>query len=327
MRLHQLVAGVAVAALIPTFALAQTTCEQRQTNRAVGTIAGAGIGALLGSAVAGHGDRTTGAVVGGLGGALVGNQLAKSNADCAHAYGYYDNAGAWHASNVSRTNARGYYDREGQWVDSAPNGYYSRDGRWVRANTDAAAGGYTDSHGHWIPASSTGYYETDGRYVAGSAGGHYDTSGRWVASPVTGRYDARGRWIPGQPARVTDVQPGYYENGRWHAEQVTGYYDSEGRWIRVDNSGYQGRGNAPSDVAGRSTWLDLRIRRGLDDGTLTRTEGSQALRRLSLINRYARSLQNRGGNLRPRDQQMIMARLDTLTEDVREMRRGPVRDY
>src|SRR3954463_16095897 len=123
MRLHQLAAGVAVAALIPTFALAQTTCEQRQTNRAVGTIAGAGIGALLGSAIAGHGDRTAGAVVGGLGGGLVGNQLAKSNADCAHAYGYYDNAGAWHASNVSRTSASGYYDREGQWVDGAPNGY------------------------------------------------------------------------------------------------------------------------------------------------------------------------------------------------------------
>ena len=327
MRLHQLAAGVAVAALIPTFALAQTTCEQRQTNRAVGTIAGAGIGALLGSAVAGHGDRTAGAVVGGLGGALVGNQLAKSNADCAHAYGYYDNAGAWHASAVAKTNARGYFDRDGEWVDGAPNGYYSRDGRWVRANTDDTAAGYTDSHGHWVPASSNGYYETDGRYVAGSAGGHYDRSGRWVASPVTGRYDSRGRWIAGQPARVNEVQPGYYESGRWHAEQVTGYYDAQGRWIRVDNAGSQGRSNAPNDISGRSTWLDQRIHRGLDDGTLTRTEGGQALRRLAMINRDAESLRNRGGNLRPRDQQMIMARLDTLTADVREMRRGPVREY
>ena len=69
MKIHQLVAGAAVAALIPTFALAQTTCEQRATNRVVGTVAGAGIGALLGSAIAGHGDRTTGAVIGGVGGA------------------------------------------------------------------------------------------------------------------------------------------------------------------------------------------------------------------------------------------------------------------
>ena len=60
MRIHQLVAGVAVAALMPTLALAQTTCEQRSTNRVVGTVAGAGLGALLGSAIAGHGDRTTG---------------------------------------------------------------------------------------------------------------------------------------------------------------------------------------------------------------------------------------------------------------------------
>src|SRR5215218_3739686 len=74
MRIQLVVAGLAVAALIPSSALAQQTCEQRQTNRAVGTIAGAGIGALLGSAVAGHGDRTAGAVVGGLGGALVGSQ-------------------------------------------------------------------------------------------------------------------------------------------------------------------------------------------------------------------------------------------------------------
>jgi len=327
MKFHQVVAGVAAAALLPTFALAQTTCEQRQTNRAAGTIAGAGIGALLGSAVAGRGDRTTGAVVGGIGGALIGNQLAKSNADCAHAYGYYDNAGAWHASNVSRTTASGYYDREGKWVDGAPNGYYSPDGRWVRANADDAAAGYTDSHGHWVPASAAGYYETNGRYVAGSAGGHYDTSGHWVASPAAGSYDANGRWIAGQPARVTDVQPGYYDQGRWHAEPVTGYYDAQGGWVRTENTGYQGRGDAPADVAGRSVWIDQRIHRSLADGTLSRAQGDQALRRLAMIKRDARSLRTRDGDLRPRDQQVIMAKLDTLTTDVRDMRRGPVRDY
>ena len=329
MRLHQLAAGVALAALIPTLALAQTTCEQRQTNRTVSTIAGAGIGALLGSAVAGHGDRTAGALVGGVGGAVVGNQLAKSDADCARAYGYYDNAGAWHASNVAKANARGYYDRQGQWVDGAPNGYYSRDGRWVRTGADDAAAGYTDSHGHWIPASSTAYYEADGRYVAGSAGGHYDTSGRWVASPVIGRYDSRGRWIPGQPARVSDVQPGYYDQGRWHAEPATGYYDTQGRWVRADTVDSQTGAQhsaGPGDVAGRQAWLGDRIHRGLEDGTLTRAEGRQALRRLAAIGRQARSLGARDGELRPRDQQMIMAKLHTLGADVREMRRGPVRE-
>jgi len=332
MRIHQLVAGVAVAALMPTLALAQTTCDQRSTNRVVGTVAGAGLGALLGSAIAGHGDRTTGAVIGGVGGAVAGNQLTKGHGDCSRAYGYYDNAGAWHASNVARANASGYYDRQGQWVDGAPNGYYSRDGRWVTASTDNSAAGYTDSRGHWVPASSTGYYQADGRWVAGSAGGHYDTSGRWISSPSTGRYDARGRWIPGQPARVSEVQPGYYEGGRWHAEPATGYYDSQGRWIRVTNNGdsnvgeHRGAG-LPSDIAGRSTWLDQRIHRGLDDGTLSRNEGNQALRRLAMINRDARAMRTRSGNLRPRDQRMVMTKLDALTADVREMRRGPVRDY
>ena len=164
MRIHQLVAGVAVAALMPTLALAQVTCEQRSTNRAVGTVAGAGLGALLGSAIAGHGDRTAGAVIGGVGGAVAGNQLTKGHGDCTRAYGYYDNAGAWHASNVSRANAQGYYDRRGEWVDGAPSGYYSGDGQW---NADASSG-RADSRGYWVPAPSHGYYEANGRWVPGT---------------------------------------------------------------------------------------------------------------------------------------------------------------
>ena len=331
MRIQTLVAGVAVAALFPTLALAQQTCEQRQTNRAVGTVAGAGIGALLGSVVAGHGDRTTGAVVGGLGGAVVGNQLSKSHGDCTRAYGYYDNAGAWHASSVSRANAQGYYDRDGAWIDGAPNGYYARDGRWIaNSNTDVSAAGYTDSRGRWVPSSSNSYYDTDGRYVTGAASGHYDRSGRWVASTETGRYDANGRWMPGSPPRASDVQPGYYDQGQWRAGEARGYYDGQGRWMAANadaNVGAHRGEGLPSDIAGRSTWLDQRIHRGLSDGTLNRNEGSQALRRLAAINRDARGMRNRNGGLGQRSQRMIMARLDVLTSDVRDMRRGPVRDY
>ncbi len=324
MRIHQLVAGVAVAALIPTLALAQQSCEQRQSNRAVGTLAGAGLGALLGSAVAGHGDRTAGAVIGGVGGAVVGNQLSKSGADCAHAYGYYDGAGAWHASTVSKSSARGYFDREGRWVDGAPNGHYDRSGTWVRTSTDTAAAGYYDNGGRWVPASANGYYSADGRWVGGSASGHYDRSGRWVASPTTGRYDARGRWIAGPPARVTETQPGYWNQGRWQAGEVSGYYDGQGRWVATDHgNGGHGRG-MPDDVAGRQAWLDQRIHRGLDDGSLTQGEGNRALRSLASINRDERALRSRTGTLRPNDERMILARLDTLGDDVREMRRGPV---
>jgi len=49
MRIQTLVAGVCAAALIPTAALAQQTCEQRQNNRVAGTVVGAGVGAVAGS--------------------------------------------------------------------------------------------------------------------------------------------------------------------------------------------------------------------------------------------------------------------------------------
>lgn len=328
MHKNLFVAGIAAAALIPSFAFAQQSCEQRRSQQAVGTIAGAGIGALLGSAIAGKGDRTAGALVGGLGGGIVGNQLSKAGADCAHAYGYYDNAGAWHASTVSRDNARGYFNREGAWVDGAPNGHYDNSGRWTVAHTDTAAAGYYDARGRWVPASANGYYAADNRWVAGSTSGHYDTRGRWIAGPATGRYDANGRWMAGRAAGVSEVQPGYYDNGQWRRGPVTGYYDARGRWIAVeapDNGG--GRGNENLGIPERQARLDDRIHRGLSDGTLTRTEGDRALRTLAAIGREERSLRQRHGDLRPRDRTMILAKLDTLSNDVRDMRRGPVRQY
>ena len=73
----------AVAALIPSLAMAQETCAQRSANRVAGTAIGAVAGALLGSSIAGHGHKGDGAVVGGVGGAIVGNQVARGPRDCA----------------------------------------------------------------------------------------------------------------------------------------------------------------------------------------------------------------------------------------------------
>lgn len=162
MRNNLVVAGIAAAALMPSFAFAQTSCEQQHNNRVASTVAGGAIGALIGSAVAGHGDKTTGAVIGGVGGAVIGNQAGKGSADCAHAYGYYDTKGAWHANAVARNDARGYYDRTGRWVDGAPNGAYDSRGRWVPAK----AQGYYDNQGGWTPASTAGYWDTRGQWVA-----------------------------------------------------------------------------------------------------------------------------------------------------------------
>src|SRR6185503_9457482 len=190
MRNHLLVAGVAAAALIPTLAFAQTSCERQHENRVAGTLGGGVIGALIGSAVAGHGDKTTGAVVGGVGGAIIGNQATKGSADCAHAYGYYDNKGAWHANAVARNDARGYYDRSGRWVEGAPSGYYDSRGAWVSAD----AQGYYDNDGGWIPARTTGYWNTRGQWVAAAPAAYDRDDNGTYDRQANGSYDNPSQW-------------------------------------------------------------------------------------------------------------------------------------
>jgi len=117
MRKLLLIAGVAALAVpglaIPSVASAQPDCrEQQHDNRVAGTFAGAGLGALLGSAIAGPGSRGAGAVVGAVGGGVVGNVAGGSSVNCDTPAGYYDDNGAWHA-------ASGYYDGDGHWVDGA----------------------------------------------------------------------------------------------------------------------------------------------------------------------------------------------------------------
>jgi hypothetical protein len=123
MRNQLFLAGLTLAAVLPVQAFAQETCEQRASNRAAGTALGAIAGAVIGSQLAGRGDRTAGTVVGGVAGGVIGNQLAKGPHDCAHAYGWYDDYGRWHATGVSQAEAVGYYDRNGQWIDGPPPNY------------------------------------------------------------------------------------------------------------------------------------------------------------------------------------------------------------
>ena len=79
MRKHLLAAGIAAAVLIPSLAMAQETCEQRSANRTTGTVLGAIGGALLGNAVASHGGKTGGTIIGAGVGAVAGHQIAKHN--------------------------------------------------------------------------------------------------------------------------------------------------------------------------------------------------------------------------------------------------------
>jgi hypothetical protein len=336
MRNIIIASGFAVATLVPTFAAAQTSCEQQQTRRMTSTVAGAGIGALVGSAVAGRDDRGKGAIIGGIGGALVGSQMGKPKTDCARAYGYYDDSGLWHANAVERSAAAGYYDREGRWVDGQPNGYYDAQGRWVRAES-SASGYYAD--GRWVPASATGYYDADGRLVTGAASGYYDTRGRWIAGPTVGRYDASGRWIKGEAAGrrdqngrwVAEAQPGYYDNGRWVAGPAVGYYDGRGAWISTDpgraqrsNASYSsnaGWRDAPARLDDRQAWLEQKIRRGMSDGLLSRNEGARGLRSLHEIERDEQRLR-RSGRFGPRSERIMLSRLDAVNDSLRWARQG-----
>ena len=138
MRKHLLAAGFIAAVMIPSLAMAQETCEQRSANRTTGTVLGAIGGALLGNAVASHGGKTGGTIIGGVAGAAVGSNLAKGPHDCVHAYGYYDGDGRWHDNNTDRAVAYGYYDRSGAWIDGPPPGVagYAADASYTsRVNT------------------------------------------------------------------------------------------------------------------------------------------------------------------------------------------------
>jgi len=232
MRKHLLAAGIAAITLIPTFAAAQQTCEERRNNRVAGTVVGGVLGALAGSAVAGRGDRNEGAVIGGVGGAVIGNQLSKGSADCQHAYGYYDNDGRWHANDVRRDYAQGYYDRNGAWVNGAPPGSWDNNGRYV--------------------ASSAGYYGTQTSY--GDRGG----------------YQWRSDWR-----------------------------------------------DAPQDIRNRTDWLEQRIVRSRNNGSLSRREAQRAMDTLQDIRREERRAYRDDGRLSNREQYALMSRLDDLNSQIR----------
>lgn len=266
MRKHILMAGFAAISLIPASAFAQTreqsrdqaetrsSCDRQRDNRVIATVAGAGVGGVLGNVVAGSGDKLLGTVIGAAGGAVIGNQLAKPSNDCARAYGYYDENNRWHATGVSADRAQGYYDRDGNWMTGAPNGHYDGANRWISNNGPTRGEGYyTDQRG-WVPASANGYYDRNDQWVAGSDTGQYDGNGRWIAGSG------------GQPVRRADAY-GYYDTqGLWHAaapqqDRATGYYDRNNTWVSgTPNGHYDERGN----------WVPHR-----DDGTASGNYDSQ----------------------------------------------------
>jgi uncharacterized protein YcfJ len=135
MRRIVFAAGLVLAVAASSMAQARSRCEAYAHNRRVtGTVVGALGGGLLGSAVAGHGSRGAGALVGAGLGAVVGSNLARTSCD---RYGY------------RRT--RHHYARAATRSYAAPA--YAGDPRYS-ANTSASC--------HYVTRP---YYDQTGRLV------------------------------------------------------------------------------------------------------------------------------------------------------------------
>ena len=326
MRNYMIAASIAAMAIGSTAAQAETVCKQDNTGRTVATVAGAGIGAILGRVIDGGRHKEVGTIGGAIAGGIAGNQLAKGGNDrCEVSYGYYDESGRWHANRIDASAARGYYDRNNRWVEGAPNGYYDNNNRWVAFNGDSEYAGYRDRDGRYVPVGVSGYYAADGQWVPANSPGYYD-NGRWVSGPSYGRYDASGRWIAdrsnnGAPTGYwqAQTQPGYYDsNGRWVRGETTGYYDARGRWVSTGMAAGRPGGVANSrDVRVREARVAARIDRQRERGLISKAEANRARAELASIRRDEDKMRRSGNRFTATEENVIHQRLDRLGEMLR----------
>jgi hypothetical protein len=80
--------------------------------------------------------------------------------------------------------------------------------------------------------------------------------------------------------------------------------------------------DAPSDIRQRIDWLQHRIDRGVQDGSLTRPEASALYRRLDYIRRDASD-----GSITPERRDRLQARLDDISSQVHWQHREGERSY
>ena len=85
-------------------------CERDYAvNRERATASGALLGAAIGAAIAGSGDREKGAAIGAAAGGLLGNQLTAREDPCGYGFGGYNNDGRYGYDRVPRRGSYGYY--------------------------------------------------------------------------------------------------------------------------------------------------------------------------------------------------------------------------
>ena len=304
MRARLLAVGMVAAVIFPSAGFAQVSCEQQNKDRTTTTVAGGGVGALIGGAVAGRHDRAAGAIIGAIGGAILANQMSKAKADCAHAFGYYDGQGAWHA-NADRSEAVGYFDRSGQWVAGAPSGYYDSRGQWQTAR--GGDGGYNDNNGRWVPARATGYYDDQNRWLA-------PASAYASVSTESGRstgYDSARDPRAGDGRQLDAGQPQY--------DRRRDYADNSSRAPNYESGGTNDRWDESDrhDLRTREDRLRLRITEGRQTGELSRSQTRRFLARLQSISDHESRMPHRDGRLSSHDEDAVQAELDRLASDLR----------
>lgn len=129
-------ASVVTSISIPTVSAAQTwrgdPCRQERHDAGrTGTIAGGVIGAIIGSQVAGRGNRTAGALIGGGVGAVAGHNIGAHTVKCDnYPSGYRYHTGCRWITDTYRGRTRSYEicrDRDGYWRPYNEVSYRDRD--------------------------------------------------------------------------------------------------------------------------------------------------------------------------------------------------------
>ena len=294
--MRTLVTMTALAAVIaaPSFAAAQTHCEQQRANsEATGAVLGAIGGALIGSSVAGRGNHTTGAVIGGVGGAVVGSQLAGGGVRCPDGYVAVADPG----------------------YGPAPDGYYDSDGRYHYRNGPYAATPVRNLHDQEDDLTRRIHAAQDsGRIRAGQA----DDALHDVQHLRDREAEMRAR----NDGRLSD-------DDRLYLQQRLNVVADALHLDVVADAGppppaYPPVGvfwnSAPTTLMERATWLNRRINNDAARGLLSEASARDARDGLANFRREAATLRNRdGGQLRDDDRQYLSDRLDYLSRRIQWM--------
>ncbi|QYE34470.1 hypothetical protein KZX46_17095 [Polymorphobacter sp. PAMC 29334] len=184
-------------------------------------------------------------------------------------------------------------------------GYYDNSRRWHANRIEGnSATGYYDRNGAWVVGAPSGYYDNDGRYIASQNGGYRDSNGYWVPARDQAYYAADGSYIDPRAVGYSAPQPAYDPRAQG--------YQGDPR-----AQGYQGD-EGPRDIRSREDRLAQRIDRFAADGTMNRDQAYRARADLDSIRRSERSMRHYNGQLSPQNEANIQARLDAMSQRLRD---------